>query len=276
MDETSRQMCPNCEQDPVRPVFTIAAGNRVVECAGCKLQFAEVYPEYDNADAEIYDYGYFEEAIARNAPREKVFARLLDEIEGVLGGKGRLLDVGAGEGTLLKVAAERGWHAEGTELSSAMVAYVRDELGLTMHQGILEDMALPPTSFDAIVLNHVLEHVKNPGTTLVKIRELLKPSGVVRIEVPNLASLSSRVKNGQSRMHLKKDRWKHYSTDHHFWFFTPPSLARTVDAAGLSLITMRAPAKQWGEKGFFDRLTSAVYAKRLWGGHLAAYARPRT
>jgi len=232
-----------------------------------------VYPEYEAADAEIYSYEYFRDAIGRKSQRESVFAKLLAELESVSNGKGRLLDVGAGEGTLLKVAAERGWEVEGTELSSAMVNRIRDDLGFTIHQGVLEDISLPAASFDAIVLNHVLEHTKSPRTTLEKIARLLRPNGVVRIEVPNIASLSSKLKTHQSLMGLKKDPWKHYSTGHHFWFFTPPTLAKTLEVAGLSPLTMTAPARQWGGNHLFDRVTNAIYRETLWGGQLIAYAR---
>ncbi len=269
-----KQSCPNCDSSPARSVFTIRPGNRVLECTGCKLQFAEVYPEYEKADAEIYSYEYFRDAVEKNPRRERVFAELLVELESVLNGKGRLLDIGAGEGTLIKVANERGWEAEGTELSSVMIKYIREDLGFTIHQGILEDISLPAASFDAIVLNHVLEHVKNPKTTLEKVGELLRPDGLVRIEIPNLASLSSHLKSCQSKMRLKKNPWKHYSTDHHFWFFTPVSLTRTLETAGLSLVTMRAPARQWGKMNFIDRAKNNIYERTFWGGHLVAYARP--
>lgn len=269
------QACPNCSQAGVKPVFTDAHG-RVVECARCRLQFAAVYPDYDELDADVYSYGYFSEAIsdAKNAQRERAFAALLGELESVLGRKGRLLDIGAGEGTLMRTAAARGWEVEGTDVSSAMVQYTREKLGFTLHHGAIEDLGLAPGSFDAVVLNHVLEHVQNPVVTLEHVARLLRADGVVRIEVPNLASLSSRMKNTQSRLRLKRSPWKHYSTDHHFWFFTPATLARTMQTARLRVLEMRAPRKGGQTAGLLQRLGNRVYRRTLWGGHLTAYARP--
>lgn len=272
-DMNQRQTCPNCKLTPVRPVFAIGPGNDVVECAGCRLQFAEAYPEYDSADAAIYPYEYFSSAIAQNDRREKIFADLLSELESVLPKKGRLLDVGAGEGTLLKVATNNGWKAEGTEISSAMIEHVRALSPLTLHHGVLEDIQLPEDSFDAVILNHVLEHVRNPRTTLERVARLLTPDGVVRIEVPNLASLSSRFKNLQSRLRLKSNPWRHYSTGHHFWFFTPLTLRTTLRGAGLDTIVLGAPAKQWGNKSPVVRSLNGLYRITMWGGHIVAYAR---
>ncbi len=269
---TSTQRCPNCRSGLVRPVFTLAAGDRVVACRECRLQFAERYPDDAEADSDIYSHAYFSPAIANTAHRERIFVALLEQVESVLKRRGRLLDVGAGEGTLLRVAAARGWDVEGTEISSAMVRHVRDGSNLTIHHGAIEGIALSSQSFDAVILNHVLEHVRNPRTTLATIGHLLRPDGVVRIEVPNLASLSSRLKTVQSRLGLKRNPWKHYATGHHFWFFTPATLSRTIEGAGLSLVSVHAPATQWSKANVLRKAMNRVYTKTAWGSHIVAYA----
>ncbi len=267
-----KQKCPNCPDSPVRQVFIAPAGGKIVQCSRCGLQCAEDYPEIESADTEIYGSDYFRASLEEQERRMRIFDQLVAEVESEIGRKGRLLDVGCGEGTLLLAAVQRGWEAEGTEIASVMVHHMREKFGLTIHQGVLEDLDLPPHSFDAIIMNHVLEHVSDPRITLEKIAELLNPGGVVRIEVPNLASLSNRGKNFQSRFGLKKNPWKHYSPDHHFWFFTPRTLKVTLEKAGLSPLSISAPAKQWGEKSFVDGIANAMYRKTLWGGHLVAYA----
>jgi 2-polyprenyl-3-methyl-5-hydroxy-6-metoxy-1,4-benzoquinol methylase len=207
--------------------------------------------------------------------RTAIYHELLADLERRLGRKGRLLDVGAGEGQLVQAAIERGWRAEGTEVSSAAVEFMRRDRALTAHHGELEALVLPEAAFDAIAMQHVLEHVRDPGSTLATVRRLLKPGGLLRIEVPNLAGLSSRIKNAQSRLGLKKNPWKHYSTGHHFWFFTPPTLARTLRGADLELLALEAPAEQWQASGARAGLMNATYNRLLWGGHLVAFARRR-
>jgi 2-polyprenyl-3-methyl-5-hydroxy-6-metoxy-1,4-benzoquinol methylase len=268
----STQACPNCRPVSQQIVFVLP-GARVAACRGCGLQFAERYPTYDEADSDIYGYPYFAPSIENTDHRETIFAELLGQVESVLKRKGRLLDIGAGEGTLLRVAAVRGWQVEGTEISSAMVRHARERSNLVVRHGAVEDVEWSPQSFDAVILNHVLEHVKNPRTTLATIRRILRPDGVVRIEVPNLASLSSRVKSTQSRLGLKRHPWKHYSTGHHFWFFTLATLRHTITTAGLTLISLDAPASQWGNAGPLDKAMNALYRKTAWGGHIVAYAR---
>src|SRR5262249_17806809 len=155
-------------------------------CASCGLQFAERYPDLARDEGEIYSAAYFARAIAEMPRRSAIYARLLADLERRLGRGGRLLDVGAGEGQLVRAAIARGWQAEGTEIASAAVGFMRGSLGLTVHHGELEALPLPERAYDAVVMNHVLEHVRNPGTTLAAVRSRLAPGGLARIEVPNL------------------------------------------------------------------------------------------
>jgi 2-polyprenyl-3-methyl-5-hydroxy-6-metoxy-1,4-benzoquinol methylase len=248
-------------------------GRRVLECRSCRLQFAEAYPDYETANSEIYSDRYFQGSLEKEAEREKYFTGLIEEVEHLVGRTGRLLDIGAGEGVLLKIAAGRGWQVQGTEIATVMIEYVRSRYGFTIHQGRLEDLVLPDDYFDAVVLNHVLEHVRNPRSTLERIGRLLTQDGLVRIEVPNLAGLSARAKNFQSRYKLKRHPWKHYSTGHHFWFFTPATLRYTVLQAGLVPVCLAAPARQWGHMSLLDRIANRLYQKTKWGGHLVVYAK---
>ena len=96
------------------------------------------------------------------------------------------------------------WAAKAASSTSAMVEYTTKHFDITMHHGALEDLHLPRASFDAIVLNHVLEHVRDPRSTLEEVGRLLREDGLVRIEVPNLAGLSARIKNLQSRTGMKR------------------------------------------------------------------------
>lgn len=272
VEPIKNQTCPNCPDVSVREVFT-CDGARIVQCLSCGLERAERYPDLNQEEVRIYPATYFERAVVEEAQRVVICHELLADLEARLGRKGRLLDVGAGDGQLVRTALARGWQAEGTDISSAAVEIVRQRYGLIVHHGEVERLGLPAAAFDAVVMSHVFEHVRDPGSTLAAVRELLVPGGLLRIEVPNLAGLSSRVKRLQSRFGLKRHPWKHYSTGHHFWFFTPRTLALTIASAGFECLMLRAPARQWGARGTGLRLINAVYQRLLWGGHLEAFAR---
>ena len=183
------------------------------------------------------------------------------------------LDIGTGEGTILKIAMIRGWErVEATEISSEAVKFVENESYCKMRQGCLEDLALNENAYDAILMNHVLEHVKNPRTTLEKVSRLLSNQGVVRIEVPNIASLSCHYKNVQSRLHLKKSAWKHYATNHHFWFFTAATLKHSIESSNLTLLHLYTPSRQWGKMSMADNIHNFISKRYSVGKYIVAYA----
>ena len=63
--------------------------------------------------------------------------------------------------------------------------------GITAYQGVLEDLAFPDSSLEAIGVFDVLEHLEDPATLLLEIRRVLKPGGVLISTVPANAWLFS-------------------------------------------------------------------------------------
>jgi len=173
----------------------------------------------------------------------------------------------------LQVAIARGWQAEGIDVAGEMVHHGREKIGLSVQHATLEQAKLDLGAFDCIVLNHVLEHVRDPVAALRRVAGLLRPGGVVRVEVPNLASLSSHLKNLQSRLGLKRQPWKHYSVEHHFWFFTQATLRKTFAGAGLEIARLSTPARQWDTPTPSRRLSNRVHQRLGWGKHIVAYGR---
>lgn len=56
---------------------------------------------------------------------------------------------------------------------------------IKLHTGPLEQLS---ERFDLIVMIHALEHIPGPRESLVKLGDLLKPTGSLLIEVPDLES----------------------------------------------------------------------------------------
>jgi SAM-dependent methyltransferase len=100
---------------------------------------------------------------------------------------GPMLDVGAGDGTLLDALRAQGREANGLELVSTR-ADIR-----------AADIAeIDPAEYAAIVFWHSLEHLPRPAEALARAAQLLQANGVLVIAVPNSDSLQAR---------LFKDRW---------------------------------------------------------------------
>jgi SAM-dependent methyltransferase len=118
---------------------------------------------------------------------------------------GPMLDVGAGDGTLIDVLRARGREATGIERNPAR-----------------EDLRDEPLSevkgeWAAVIFWHSLEHLPDPGEAIRQAARLLAPGGVVVVAVPNNDSLQARAFG---------DRWLHLDMPRHLVHLSTRSLRR--------------------------------------------------
>jgi SAM-dependent methyltransferase len=121
-------------------------------------------------------------------------------------GAQRILDVGGAEGFFLEwLRREVDGPAtlEAVEPSAVYADAARALLpGAKIHQCMLEDAQLPAASFDLITMRHVLEHLQRPRQALATLRRLLKPTGFLHIEVPNIVDWPASVSSMFHHEHL--------------------------------------------------------------------------
>jgi len=120
---------------------------------------------------------------------------LVTQAECLIGYKGRLLDIGAGRGELLRAARLAGWEAVGIELSPTFAEYAARHSGAEVLRKPLEDCGFAPRSFDAVLLSAVLEHLYNPNEVISEIARIIRPGGALFLHVPNEAGLYFRLGN---------------------------------------------------------------------------------
>lgn len=118
----------------------------------------------------------------------------------------RLLDVGGAEGFFLERLAREvpgGAVCEAVEPSTKYAEAARAVLpGAVIHECMLEDAPLDEGVFDLVTLRHVMEHVQSPREALRIIRRVLKPTGVLHLELPNVANWPPSVSSMFHHEHL--------------------------------------------------------------------------
>lgn len=246
-------VCPVCGTAP-KPFAVDYQGFQLCRCPSCGLQFLSPRPTFEQLADKVYNETYHAEP---DAPAELSeasgyqFERQYKTLEALLGHKGKILDVGCGNGTFLRFGQPRGWEAFGCDI--ALSPYVRDTTSFPLWEGRLLEIDFGGARFDAIRFNHVLEHTQNPLAELERSRALLNPGGVVFISVPNIGGISTHLKSLQSRLHLKRRRWRHYAALHHLWFFTPKTLERLILKAGLRVLRWETPVlKKEGQSALVE------------------------
>jgi len=136
----------------------------------------------------------------------------------------RVLDIGCARGYSTAVARELGFDAYGVEPSAADAQYARDELGLPVRTGTLEQAGFAAGFFDAVVMWSVLEHLSAPMTTMAEIARILRPGGIVNIFTPNGDSRAARAQGAA---------WIEYNRPGHVVLFSPATVRRLLAAHGL-------------------------------------------
>jgi SAM-dependent methyltransferase len=143
---------------------------------------------------------------------------------------GRLLELGSGDGSRLVLMRTRGWSVEGQDVDAKASAFRLRAEGIPVHHGALESLALPGSSYDAVVMNHVLEHVAEPIAVMRECARLLKPGGSLVSVTPNMRSLGARI-FGRSWLGLEPPR--------HLHLFNRENLTRLAELSGFGRATIR-------------------------------------
>jgi 2-polyprenyl-3-methyl-5-hydroxy-6-metoxy-1,4-benzoquinol methylase len=107
-----------------------------------------------------------------------------------------VLDVGCGDAGVLIAFAERGARAAGIEVDEASLERARirvEEHGVEvdLRAGVAEALPRADGSFDLVILDNVLEHVRDRVRTLSEIRRVLRPDGLLYPVTPKPLALYS-------------------------------------------------------------------------------------
>ena len=219
--------CPSCGGAPEadRRYRTLD----LVRCRDCGLvytarvnigEMAEKYAsdEYTDANAEYFedDLSFEHQAAVRV---ERVRSRL---------STGRLIELGPGSGHFLAAADSAGFDVLGIEPSPALAERISRRFGVPVQSSTVEQALLDDDSADVICLFHVLEHLEDPVGTMRALGRVLKPGGLLFVEVPNVDSAMAR-RRGEQWVAIRPERM-------HLTQFSPRTLPPLLERAGVAVL----------------------------------------
>ncbi|WP_161940572.1 class I SAM-dependent methyltransferase, partial [Rhodanobacter thiooxydans] len=179
----------------------VAFGSDYLECVNCGtlvsqkgLSNAELQVVDDEHDyygktywldhqQEDFDYPGFEARVRSDLPE-----RNLHWLKSLLKYQlppAKVMELGCAHGSFVALMHEAGYSASGVEMSPWIVAFGRKTFGIEVRKGPVEELAIAAGSLDVIALMDVMEHLPNPVGTMNHCLDLLKPDGLLLVQMPN-------------------------------------------------------------------------------------------
>jgi SAM-dependent methyltransferase len=234
--------CPFCRSES--QLFVEVFDDTLARCRSCGLVFLTPHPDKDemvrrHQTKEYADHPYFkagEEAADQGGL--SLHHQVIDKLRGRLHGRARLLDVGAGSGDFLRLAAPH-FDVAGVEPSSFLAERIRERMDCPIFVGAFEDYDRREDA-DAVLLMDIIEHAADPRRLLRKAHETLRPDGLLYVCTVDSNSLLYRLAPWVWRMSGVSAK-AHYILHRifcyqHNWYFNRRVLCRLVEEAGFTVV----------------------------------------
>ena len=207
-----------------------------LRCGKCGVVWVSPQPG-EKQLRDIYTGDYYRRwYLSFEEKRKEYFRGRLKAAEDVLSVKrspaaarGRLLDIGCGVGFFLEAAKEKGWEAEGTEISDFAREYAGKK-GFRVYAGC---EGLKDSSFEMVTMMDVLAHVTDPAGYINKAKALLKNGGALVIKTPDhpaglfrMAGIFSFTGRSRALLHIPAQ----------LFHFDPGNLTGVVERSGLRAV----------------------------------------
>lgn len=239
-----RSDCPCCKSPDI--FFILKATDHTVsheafeiwQCRNCSLRFTQAVPD----KVEIAEYYKSQDYISHSDTRKGLVnmlyhsvrkrtllskRRLIEKYTGL--SSGSLLDIGSGTGSFLKAMHEAGWKVSGIEPDEASRKRTEELYGL---KAAAPEMLfiMPPGTFDAVTMWHVLEHVHDLHEYIEQLKKIIKVNGYLFIAVPNYTSFDQNV---------YRAFWAAYDVPRHLYHFSPDAMISLLLEHRLKLKSIR-------------------------------------
>lgn len=233
----SDEACPLCHA--TAKIAFVKHGHAVCDCTLCGHRFASLHPDPQQHVAAVYSDDYFTGGAAgyQNYLAEaklltasgRRYARRLSRYAK----PGRMLDVGAAAGFLLKGFVDAGWQGVGIEPNDSVASHARTALGLDVRTGMFEEFEADQP-LDLVSIIQVMAHFVDPSAAVRKADSLLAERGLCLVETWNVRSWTARL-FGRS--------WHEYSPPSVLHWFSPDRLRDLFREHGFVEVARGRPQK---------------------------------
>ncbi|MEP6652660.1 MAG: class I SAM-dependent methyltransferase [Myxococcales bacterium] len=168
-----------------------------------------------------------------------------------------LFDIGCGTGALMRVMQAAAFQVAGAEISPSVSAIGRAEFGLDIMTAAadeaIERLRQQGRTFDVVTMVHTFEHLPFPLQVLEALRSILRPNGLVAINVPNVRFFLTPL----DRL-LGTQTAGIWDPVGHFSYFSLGSLGAVCQRAGYTVVARDSRLLIYGRRGLAGLLDDAA------------------
>jgi len=230
--------CRLCQGTQLNMLFSVK-GCRIVRCGTCDFtQVAEVPREEDLK--KIYGDVYFHSSKYgdRSSQRWENEMRLSLVRRFLKGSRPKILEAGCGTGDFISHAKGE-YEMSGFDLSEAAVEIARRnnrDISQRLWTAGMDEQELAPSSYDAVCLWDVIEHLPDPLSVCRKLIYGLKPDGYLFLSTPITDTWPAR---------LLGTYWPFMTPPEHLGFFSRKSLRQLFEVLLGASITFNSVRGKW-------------------------------
>ena len=184
MGYRAARRCPVCFSPEVW-TFAQIPGNVIRACSRCKCRYLNQFNDGEDTHpvrrvlrphapaSEIPEETHSESA------RDRTSARYLSVLRRHLTARARVLEIGVRDGSF-GAAASRQYEYVGIDPAPIVARHARGR-GLEVYCATLANFVNTGPAFDAVALFHVFENMADPHDALARMKDLMKPGGVLML-----------------------------------------------------------------------------------------------
>lgn len=227
--------CPVCFSNEVWNVDQIP-GNVVRSCSRCKCRYLGRFEVDDEGQpvrrvlrAQPAQVEIGEETMHRGLAREKTSQRRLAALRRHITSRARILEIGVRDGSFGDAAA-REFAYVGIDRAAAAARAARAR-GLDVYCSTVTNFVNTGPAFEAIVLFHVFENMADPHDALARMKDLLKPGGVLLLSTFDTEGLVYLI---------TERRWTTQNFRTHLILYSRSALIELLEHSGFEIVSIGA------------------------------------
>jgi len=233
--------CPVCTRSRTTYERTL---NQIdlVRCVNCGFVYANVPVDliiennlhYGDEESNAYD--------ERQTFLDRIWFNIITNSLTLGRETGRVVDIGCGNGQLLRQFVDRGWDATGVD-PSPWAAQFATKYGYELYASVLENSGMVSDYFDVVTNTSTLEHIPHPREHLKEVIRILRPGGTAFFSgMPNYGSLLVRGNVSPFRFNTPPG---------HVNYFTPEALRYLLNEPEIKANLFNVRIRAYGIPGLF-------------------------